>query len=89
MESLWGSEQNTNDAMMWTVLQHGVVDACSEDSLWDGSMRSMRYLAVLVGQLWGLLAGERTRVSPHLLFHIPWLIFGDFREIIWKGSNTR
>ena len=71
LESLWGSEQNSNDAMMWTLLQHGIVNACSEDSPWDELTRSMRYSAVLVGHLWGLLAGERTRVSPHLLFHIP------------------
>ena len=71
LELLWGSEQNTNDAMMWTLLQHGVIDACSEDSLWDGSTRSMRYLAVLVSHLWGLLVGERTRVSPHPLFLNP------------------
>ena len=39
----------------------------------------MRYLAILVGQLWGLLAGERTRVSPHLSFLLLRLIFGDFQ----------
>ena len=33
----------------------------------------MRYLAVLSCHLWGLLAGERTRVSPHLLFCILWI----------------
>ena len=65
LESLQGSEQNSNDAMMWTLLWHG------EDSPWDRSTRSMRYSAMLVGCLWGLLAGERTRVSPHLLFFNP------------------
>ena len=49
LESLWGSEQGTNDAMMWTLLQCGVINTCGEDSLWDGLTRSMRYLAVLVG----------------------------------------
>ena len=39
----------------------------------------MRYLAILVGQLWGLLAGERTRVSPHPLFLSLGLIYGDFQ----------
>ena len=34
---------------------------------------------MLVGHLWGLLTGERTRVSPHLLFLFLGLIFGDFQ----------
>ena len=41
---------------------NGIIDACSKDSLWDGLTRSMRYSAVLISRLWGLLAGERTRV---------------------------
>ena len=61
--------------MMWMLLQFGIINTCREDSPWDGSMRFMRYLAVLVGWLWGLLAGERTRVSPHLSFLFLWLIF--------------
>ena len=36
---------------------------------------------MLVGHLWGLLAGEMTRVSPHLLFLLPrtdlWVLEGD------------
>ena len=71
LESLWGSEQNTNGTMMWTLLQHGVINVCGEGGLWDGLMRSMRYSAMLVGRLWGLLAGERTRVSPHPLLLVP------------------
>ena len=82
LESLRGSEQNLNDMMMWMLLQCGIIDMCSEDSPWDGLTRSMRYSAVLVSHLWGLLAGERTWVSPHPLFLFPWLIFGDFREIV-------
>ena len=27
LESLWGSEQGPNDAMMWTLLRRGVIDA--------------------------------------------------------------
>ena len=42
-------------------------------------MRSMRYSAILVGCLWGLLAGERTRVSPHLLFLLPLVDFWGFQ----------
>ena len=68
LESPWGSEQGPNDAMMWTLLRRGVIDADSVDKPWNGSTRSMRYSAVLVGRLWGLLAGERTRVSLHSLF---------------------
>ena len=84
LESLWGSKQNTNNSMMWTLLQCSVSDVCGEDSPWDGSMRSMRYSAVLVGRLWGLLAGEKTRVSLHLSFLIPlvdlWGFQGDCLE---------
>ena len=68
LESLCGSEQGLNDVMMWTLLCRGVIDANIIDKLWDGSTQSMRYSAVLVGRLWGLLAGERTRVSLHPLF---------------------
>ena len=38
----------------------------------------MRYLAVLVGYLWGLLAGEKTRVSLYPLFQLTGLIRGHF-----------
>ena len=66
------------------LLHCGVIDTLGEDSPWDGSTWSMRYLAVLVGCLWGLLAGERTRVSPHPLFHNPlvdlWGFQGDCLE---------
>ena len=65
LESLCSSEQGSNDAMMWTLLCCGIMDADAVDKPWDGSTWSMRYSAVLVGRLWGLLAGERTRVSLH------------------------
>ena len=68
LESLRSSEQGPNDAMMWTLLWQGVVDASVVDKPWNRSTWSMRYSAVLVGRLWGLLAGERTRVSPHPSF---------------------
>ena len=68
LELLCGSEQGPNDAMMWTLLCHGVIDASIVDKPWNGLTLSMRYLAMLVGRLWGLLAGERTRVSLHPLF---------------------
>ena len=68
LESLRGSEQGPNDAMMWTLLRHGVINADVVDKPWNGLTQSMRYSAVLVGRLWGLLAGERTRVSLHSLF---------------------
>ena len=68
LELLHGLEQGPNDAMMWMLLRHGVIDASVVDKPWNGSTQSMRYSAVLVGQLWGLLAGERTRVSPHPSF---------------------
>ena len=70
LESLHGSEQGPNDTMMWTLLCCGVINASVVDKLWNGSTWSMRYLAVLVSRLWGLLAGERTRVSLHPSFRL-------------------
>ena len=70
LESLCGLEQGLNDAMMWMLLHRGVIDASIVDKPWNGSTWSMRYSAVLVGQLWGLLAGERTRVSLHPSFRL-------------------
>ena len=72
LESLHGSEQGPNDTMMWTLLRRGVIDGSVIDKPWNRSTRSMRYLAVLVGRLWGLLAGERTQVSLHSLFQLNW-----------------
>ena len=72
LESLCGSEQSMNNVMMWTLLRQGVIDASVMDKPWDGSTHSMRYSAILVGWLWGLLAGERTRVSLHPLFQLVW-----------------
>ena len=68
LESLHRSKQGPNDAMMWTLLCHGVIDADVIDKPWNGLTQSMRYSAMLVGRLWGLLAGERTRVSLHSSF---------------------
>ena len=90
LESLRGSEQGPNNAMMWTLLCRGVIDADVVDKPWNGSTWSMRYLAVLVGRLWGLLAGERTRVSLHPSFQLnwtdPWLLL---RGIVWNESRIR
>ena len=68
LESLCSSKQSPNNVMMWTLLCHGVIDASVVDKPWNGSTQSMRYLAVLVGCLWGLLTGERTRVSLYPSF---------------------
>ena len=78
LESLHGSKQGPNDAMMWMLLRWGVIDASVIDKPWSGSTQSMRYLAVLIGRLWGLLAGERTQVSLHSLFQLTGLIHGGF-----------
>ena len=90
LESLQGSEQGPNDAMMWTLLRQGVIDADSVDKPWNGSTWSMRYSAVLVGRLWGLLAGEGTRVSLHPSFRLnwtdSWLLL---RGIVWSESRTK
>ena len=79
LELLCSSKQGPNNTMMWTLLHCGVIDADVVDKPWDGSSRSMRYSAVLVGRLWGLLAGERTRVSPHSSFLFVGLISEDFQ----------
>ena len=68
LESLHSLEQGPNDVMMWTLLRQGIVDASVVDKPWNGSTWSMRYLAMLMGRLWGLLAGERTQVSLHPSF---------------------
>ena len=68
LKSLYGSEQGPNNAMMWTLLCWGIIDASVVDKPWNGSTQSMRYSAMLIGRLWGLLARERTRVSLHPLF---------------------
>ena len=70
LELLCGLEQGPNDAMMWTLLHRGVINASVVDKPWNGPTRSMRYSAILVGRLWGLLAGERTRVSLHPSFRL-------------------
>ena len=68
LESLRGSKQGPNNTLMWTLLCQGIINAHVMDKPWNGSTQSMRYSAVLMGRLWGLLAGERTRVSLHSLF---------------------
>ena len=72
LESLQGSKQGPNDAMMWTLLRWGIIDANSVNKPWNGSTQSMRYSAMLVGRLWGLPAGERTRVGLYSLFQLSW-----------------
>ena len=37
LESFRGSEQGPNDAMVWTLLHCGIVDASVVDKPWDGS----------------------------------------------------
>ena len=90
LELLRGSEQGLNDAMMWMLLRQGVIDANVVDKLWDGSTQSMRYSAVLMERLWGLLAGERTRVSLHPSFRLSQTdLWSLFRGIIWSGNKPR
>ena len=90
LELLHSSEQGPNDTMMWTLLRRGIIDASIVDKPWNGSTRSMRYSAMLVGRLWGLLAGERTRVSLHPLFQLSWADLWLLpRGIAWNGSRPR
>ena len=49
LESLRGSEQGPNDAMMWTILRRGIINADSVDKPWNGSTQSMQYSAVCQG----------------------------------------
>ena len=89
-ESLCGSEQGPNNTMMWMLLHRGIIDTSVVDKPWNGSTWSMQYLAVLVGRLWGLLAGERTQVSLHPSFCLsqtdPWLLL---RGIVWSENRSR
>ena len=90
LESLCGSEQNPNDAMMWMLLHCGIIDGSVIDKLWNGSTWSMRYSAVLVGRLWGLLAGERTRVSLYPSFQWSWTDLWLFlRGIVWSENRPK
>ena len=72
LELLRSSEQGFNDTMMWTLLCWGIINASVVDKPWNRSTQSMRYLAMLVGRFWGLLAGERTWVSLHSSFQLSW-----------------
>ena len=42
---------------------------------------------VLGGHLWGLLAGERTRVSLHPLFHNPWIDLWASERLFGEGTG--
>ena len=53
--------------------------SCQTTMMMTLSQKLQQYLAVLVSQLWGLLAGERTRVSHHPLFQSSGLICGCFQ----------
>ena len=46
LESLRGSEQGPNDAMMWTLLRRGIIDADSVDKPWNGELPLSRRSAV-------------------------------------------
>ena len=63
LELLRGSEQGSNDVMMWMLLQWGILDPANQDKVWDSTVCCIQYLAVIGCCLWGLLAGERTRIS--------------------------
>ena len=52
LESLRGSEQGPNNAMMWTLLRQGIIDANVVDKPWNGSTRSMRYSAIELPLSW-------------------------------------
>ena len=85
LELLRSSEQGPNDAMMWTLCR-GVINASVVDKPWNGSTRSMRYSAVLVGRLWGLLAGER--MSGPLYPNAPNVLFCAFPRPASPTSST-
>ena len=85
MELLHGSKQSDNNAIMWILLQCGVLNPSNEDKVWDSVTHCMYYLATIGCHLWGLLASKRTRISLHALLLLPWIDCGD-REINWRGS---
>ena len=72
LESLRGKEHGSSNALMWELLQQGILDMSAKDKPWDGATCSMRYSATLGCHLWGLLASERTRVISPLCSSVPW-----------------
>src|SRR6201992_2802432 len=54
---------SANDVAVQNILCLGLYDWTPEDHPWDGSMRSMRYAAVLSDCLWELLCLEQQRVG--------------------------
>src|ERR1700753_1149878 len=54
---------SANDIAVQNMLCLSLYDWTPEDHAWDGSMRSMRYAAVVSDRLWELLRLEQQRVG--------------------------
>src|ERR1700753_1723074 len=52
---------SANDVAFQNMIRLGLYDWTTEDRPWDGSMRSVRYTAVVSDRLWELLRLEQQR----------------------------
>ena len=68
LESLWGSEQSTNNLMMWTLLHRGIINALGEDSPWDGLIvRTCYFSTFIFDQFYTLFLNTFPFASPTFL----------------------
>src|ERR1700755_1120109 len=61
---------SANDVAVQNMIRLGLYDWTAEDHPWDGSMRSMRYAAVVSDRLWELLCLERQRVGASTCYQL-------------------
>src|SRR6201992_2524728 len=59
---------SANDIAVQNMIRLALYDWTAEDRPWDGSMRSMRYAAVVSDCLWELLHLERQRVGVSICY---------------------
>src|ERR1700759_3642320 len=69
-EHIWRGEvlSSANDVVVQNMICLGLYDWTAEDRPWDGSMRSIRYAAVMSDRLWKLLCLERQRVGASICY---------------------
>ena len=58
-----GREEEKDNTFLYYLLKRGVVDLDQWDRPNDTSVRNLRYTAVVGDRLWGMIEGERLRVS--------------------------
>jgi hypothetical protein len=55
------------EAVLFFLINRGLVDASNLDGPWHSSTRSMRYAAILTERLWSLVEYEQAKVRVILL----------------------